>query len=61
VSPKDLANLPASVRARLKNRADELGLDFNQAIQYYTMERFLYRLSKTKWADVPVCAARQPR
>jgi predicted nucleotidyltransferase component of viral defense system len=52
VSSKDLANLPASVRARLKNRADELGLDFNQAIQYYTMERFLYRLSKTKWADV---------
>lgn len=45
------ANLPASVRARLKNRADELGLDFNQAIQYYAMERFLYRLSKTKWAD----------
>ena len=52
MSSKDLANLPASVRARLKNRADELGLDFNQAIQYYTMERFLYRLSKTKWADV---------
>ena len=40
----------ASVRARLKNRADELGLDFNQVLQYYAMERFLYRLSKTKWA-----------
>ena len=52
MSSKDPANLPASVRARLKNKADELGLDFNQAIQYYTMERFLYRLSKTKWADV---------
>ena len=44
-------NLPASVRARLKNKADEIGLDFNQALQYYAMERFLYRLSKTKWAD----------
>lgn len=44
-------NLPASVRARLKNKADEIGLDFNQVLQYYAMERFLYRLSKTKWAD----------
>ena len=43
--------MPASVRARLKNRADELGLEFEQALQYYAMERFLYRLSKTKWAD----------
>jgi predicted nucleotidyltransferase component of viral defense system len=51
VTAEKPANLPASVRARLKNRADELGLDFNQAIQYYAMERFLYRLSKTKWAD----------
>ncbi|MHB1342481.1 MAG: nucleotidyl transferase AbiEii/AbiGii toxin family protein [Coriobacteriia bacterium] len=44
-------NLPASVRARLRNKADEIGLDFNQVLQYYAMERFLYRLSKTKWAD----------
>ena len=44
-------NLPASVRARLKNKADEIGLDFNQVLQYYAMERFLFRLSKTKWAD----------
>lgn len=44
-------NLPASVRARLKNKAGEIGLDFNQVLQYYAMERFLYRLSKTKWAD----------
>lgn len=43
-------NLPASVRARLKNKVDEIGLDFNQVLQYYAMERFLYRLSKTKWA-----------
>ena len=44
-------NPPASVRARLKNKADEIGLDFNQVLQYYAMERFLFRLSKTKWAD----------
>jgi len=51
VTTENPTNLPASVRARLKNKADEIGLDFNQALQYYAMERFLYRLSKTKWAD----------
>lgn len=45
-------NLRASVRARLRNKAEEIGLDFNQALQYYAIERFLYRLSKTKWADL---------
>lgn len=47
-------NLPASVRARLKNKADELGLAFGQALQYYAMERFLFRLSKTSWSDALV-------
>jgi predicted nucleotidyltransferase component of viral defense system len=51
VTTENPTNLSASVRARLKNKADEIGLDFNQALQYYAMERFLYRLSKTKWAD----------
>ncbi|NTW28908.1 MAG: nucleotidyl transferase AbiEii/AbiGii toxin family protein [Coriobacteriia bacterium] len=45
------SDLSTSIRARLKNKADEIGLDFNQALQYYAMERFLYRLSKTQWAD----------
>jgi len=40
-----------SIRQRLRNRADELGLEFQQAIQYYTIERFLYRLSSTLWSD----------
>ncbi len=38
------------MRARLRARAAEQGLDFNQALQYYAMERFLYRMSKTHWA-----------
>ena len=38
-------------RRRLRRRADELGLEFQQAIQYYAMERFLYRLSRSPWAD----------
>jgi predicted nucleotidyltransferase component of viral defense system len=40
-----------SVRERLKNRADELGLEFQQALQYYAIERFLYRLSTTEWSE----------
>lgn len=39
------------VRRRLRQRADELGLDFQQAIQYYAMERFLFRLSQSAWAE----------
>lgn len=40
-----------SIRQRLKNRADELGMEFQQALQYYAIERFLYRLSTTEWSD----------
>jgi len=29
VTAENPTNLPASVRARLKNKADEIGLDFN--------------------------------
>jgi hypothetical protein len=39
------------VRRQLKLRAGELGLDFQQAIQYYAMERFLFRLSQSAWAE----------
>ncbi|NLT35553.1 MAG: nucleotidyl transferase AbiEii/AbiGii toxin family protein [Gaiellales bacterium] len=38
---------PDDVRRRLRRRADELGLDFQQAIQYYAIERFLFRLSRS--------------
>jgi predicted nucleotidyltransferase component of viral defense system len=41
-------NIPASIQARLKNKADESGQPFNEILQYYGMERFLYRLSKTR-------------
>ena len=39
------------VRRQLKARAVELGLDFQQAVLYYAMERFLFRLSQTQWSD----------
>ena len=42
---------PIEIRRRLKARAAELGLDFQQAVLYYAMERFLFRLSQTHWSD----------
>lgn len=39
------------ISRRLKARAAELDLDFQQAVLYYAMERFLFRLSQTLWSD----------
>ena len=47
-SPK---NIPASVRQRLLNRAKSDRRPFNELLQYYAMERFLYRLSQSAHAD----------
>ncbi len=38
-------NLPASVHQRLLNRAHETDQAFNELLQYYGIERLLYRLS----------------
>jgi len=45
---KDLA---ASVRARLLNLAKSAGVDFNQVLVRYALERLLYRLSQSAHAD----------
>lgn len=42
-----LKNLAASVHQRLLNNARDTGRPFNEVLQYYAMERFLYRLSKS--------------
>ncbi|RJR50436.1 MAG: nucleotidyl transferase AbiEii/AbiGii toxin family protein [Desulfobacteraceae bacterium] len=47
-SPK---NIPASVHARLLNRAKKDQRPFSELLQYYAMERFLYRLSRSPHAD----------
>jgi len=44
-------NIGASVRQRLLNRARETGRPFSEILQYFAMERFLYRLSKSEYAD----------
>ena len=45
------ADLAASVRARLLNRAKERREDFSLALSRYAVERFLYRLSLTPWRE----------
>jgi predicted nucleotidyltransferase component of viral defense system len=44
-------NSPASVRQRLLNIARETGRPFQELLQYFAMERFLYRLSRSEYAD----------
>jgi predicted nucleotidyltransferase component of viral defense system len=44
-------NLAASVRARLLNLAKKQGVDFNQVLVRFALERILYRLSQSNHAD----------
>jgi hypothetical protein len=48
VSEREIKNLVASIHRRLLNKANEEGRPFNELLQYFTMERFLYRLSKSR-------------
>ena len=44
-------NVAASVRARLANQARAGGRPFQEILQYYGLERFLYRLSKSEYRE----------
>lgn len=44
-------NLAASVRARLLNVANAQGVDFNQVLVRFAMERILYRMNQSAHAD----------
>ena len=46
---KNVSNLAASVQARLQNHARAAKRPFQELLQYYAMERFLYRLSTTPY------------
>ena len=48
---KDIKNIKASVRAQLQNKARAAKRPFSEILQYYGMERFLYRFSRSKYAD----------
>ena len=47
-SVKDVA---ASIHQRLLNKSKESGRPFNELLQYYAMERFLYRLSISTYVE----------
>jgi hypothetical protein len=44
-------NMAASVRQRLRTLAEETGRPFSEVLQYFAMERFLYRLSQSPHAQ----------
>jgi predicted nucleotidyltransferase component of viral defense system len=48
---KKVVNIPASIHTRLLNKAKELNKPFGEILQYYGMERFLFRLSKTTYVN----------
>ena len=47
----EIKNLAASVRGRLQNKAQETKRAFGEVLQYYGMERFLFRLSSSKYSE----------
>ncbi len=48
---KNPTNISASVRQRLYNRSEKDQRPFTELLQYYAMERFLYRLSVSSHAN----------
>src|SRR3989338_11461561 len=48
---KEITNINASIRARLQNKSKDTGRRFAEILQYYGMERFLYRFSQSKYKD----------
>jgi hypothetical protein len=54
VSGKQTKNLVASVLAKLRNTAKSSDTPFQQVLQHYAMERFLYRISKSEHAQTVI-------
>jgi len=48
---KPIKNVAASAHQRLLNLARESSRPFDELLQYFAMERFLYRLSRSKYKD----------
>lgn len=45
-------NLPASIHQKLLNKARQSGRSFNEILQYYAIERLLYRLSISEYSEL---------
>lgn len=48
---KPLKNVPASIHQRLLNAAKGANRPFNEVVQYYALERWLYRLAQSEYND----------
>ena len=48
---KGVKNLAASVHQRLLDKARKSSRPFNELLQYFAIERFIYRISKSSYAD----------
>ncbi len=48
---REIKNVAVSVRQRLLNEARASGRPFNELLQYFAMERFLYRLSESRHGE----------
>lgn len=51
MTKRPVTNVAASVRQRLSNVARSTSRPFQEVLQYYAMERFLYRLAQSAHAD----------
>ena len=54
MSERDVKNVVASVLARLRNHSKSSGAPFQQVLQQYAIERFLYRISKSRHAQTVI-------
>jgi hypothetical protein len=48
---KGFKNITASVHQRLLNKAKESSRPFNELLQHFAIERFIYRLSRSPHTD----------
>ena len=46
-----MADIGASILAKLKNKAKASGISYQQCLQLFFQEEFLRRLSKSKYVD----------
>lgn len=50
MSKPDIKNMPASILDRLMNQSQITGRNYNELLQYYAIERLLYRLAQSPYA-----------
>lgn len=51
MTKRQINDVGASIRQRLFDKAKATGRPFQEVLQYFAMERFLYRLMQSRHAD----------